>query len=453
MTKGLNDVMTPLKTTILIFNLVVFFSILYLSPLEPALAKGLSIFVFIAVLWITEVFHVSITSLLVPVLAVLLGIFDVSTALVQFSNPIIFLFMGGFALAAAMHKHKLDQFIASKLIKLAKGHMLSSSFLVFGLTAFSSMWISNTATIAMMMPLVMGLLSRLDFKKHKSTYLYFLLGTAYSGSIGGMGTLIGSPPNAIAASAINIGFTEWMIFGIPMVLVSLPVMVAVLYFCLRPQLHDRIEVLNTEFEMTLASKKVAFIFMSTVVCWVLSKPLSNVLGIEGNIDALIAIAAVIALSGAHVVAWKEISESTDWGVLVLFGGGITLSSILKVTGTSLFLADGIMYLIHDTPLIVFILLTIAFVVFLTELVSNTASTALLVPIFMSIADSMQLSSSTIAIIIALSASCAFMLPVATPPNAIVFGTGYVPQKSMMRVGLVLNLVLITLISSLAMIFI
>lgn len=453
MTKALSDAMTPFQATILMFNLVTFFSILYLSPFEPTLAKGLSIFVFIAVLWITEVFHVSITSLLVPVLAVLLGIFDVSTALVQFSNPIIFLFMGGFALAAAMHKHKLDQFIASKIIQLAKGRMLSSSFLVFGLTAFSSMWISNTATIAMMMPLVMGLLSHLDFKKHKSTYLYFLLGTAFSGSIGGMGTLIGSPPNAIAASAINIGFTEWMLFGIPMVLVSLPVMVAILYLCLRPQSHDRIEVLQAEFEMTLASKKVAVIFMSTVLCWVLSMPLSNVLGIEGNIDALIAIAAVIALSVANVVSWKEISKSTDWGVLVLFGGGITLSSILKVTGTSLLLAKGIMYLIHDAPLMLFILLTVAFVVFLTELVSNTASTALLVPIFMSIADSMQLSSSTIAIIIAFSASCAFMLPVATPPNAIVFGTGYVPQKSMMKVGLILNLVLITLISSLTMIFI
>ena len=453
MTKSSNDAMTPFKIVILMFNLAIFFSILYLSPFEPTLAKGLSIFVFIAILWITEVFHVSITSLLVPVLAVLLGIFDVTTALVQFSNPIIFLFMGGFALAAAMHKHKLDQLIASKLITLAKGHMLYSSFLVFGLTAFSSMWISNTATIAMMMPLVIGLLSRLDFRLHKSTYLYFLLGTAYSGSIGGMGTLIGSPPNAIAASAINIGFSEWMLFGIPMVLVSLPVMVAVLYICLRPQIHDRIEVLQAPFEMTRASKKVALIFLSTVLCWVFSKPLSNVLGIEGNIDALVAIAAVIALSGNHVVTWKEISESTDWGVLVLFGGGITLSSILKVTGTSLLLAEGIMFLIHDVPLMAFILLTITFVVFLTELVSNTASTALLVPIFISIADSMLLSSPTIAIIIALSASCAFMLPVATPPNAIVFGTGYVPQNDMMQVGFKLNLVLITMISALAMVFI
>ena len=450
---AVNNKMTPLKVGILLLNLVVFFYILYLSPFDPILAKGLAIFIFIATLWITEVFHVSITSLLVPVLAVVLGIFDVTTALSQFSNPIIFLFMGGFALAAAMHKHQLDQLIASKLIKLANGDMLFSSFIVFGLTAFSSMWISNTATIAMMIPLVMGLLSRYDFKSHKSTYLYFLLGTAFSGSIGGMGTLIGSPPNAIAASAIDIGFTEWMLFGIPMVLVSLPVMVAVLYFSLRPRLLDKIEVPKVEYKMTQSGKKVALIFAVTVLCWVFSKPLSNALTITGDIDALVAIAAIIALSAAHVVTWKEISDSTDWGVLVLFGGGITLSGILKITGTSLMLAEGVMYLIQDAPLVLFMIITVAFVVFLTELVSNTASAALLIPIFMSIADAMQLSSVTFAVIIALSASCAFMLPVATPPNAIVFGTGYVPQKTMMHIGLILNLVLITLIASLAMIFI
>jgi sodium-dependent dicarboxylate transporter 2/3/5 len=441
-----------LKAIILLLNVVIFFSILYLSPLTPSLAKGLALFVFIAVLWITEAFHVSITSLLVPVLAVLLGIFDVSTAFVQFANPIIFLFIGGFALAAAMHKHKLDQLIASKLLVLAKGRMLQSSFLIFGLTAFASMWISNTATIAMMMPLVLGLLSRLEFTKHKSTYLYFLLGTAYAGSIGGMGTIIGSPPNAIAAAAIDVNFNEWMRFGIPMVFISLPLMVAVLFFCLRPRLQHQMDVVETRFEFTQGRMKVVLIFLCTVLCWVFGDYLSRALGIEGDFDALVAISAVIALGGVRAVTWKEISKSTDWGVLILFGGGITLSGVLTVTGTSILLAEGFMSLVQGAPAFLFVLLTVAFVVFLTELASNTASAALLIPIFMSIASSMQLSAQGMAIIIALSASCAFMLPIATPPNAIVYGTGYVPQKNMMRVGMVLNLSLIALISSLAMLF-
>ena len=441
-----------LKITILVVNLAIFFSILCFSPLSLSLAKGLAIFVFIAVLWVTEVFHVSITALLVPVLAVLLGVFDVSEALVQFANPIIFLFIGGFGLAAAMHKHKIDQLMASKLLRLANGHMLWSSFLIFGLTAFLSMWISNTATVAMMMPLVLGLLSRLDLNTHKSTYLYFLLGTAYAGSIGGMGTIIGSPPNAIAADAINIGFVEWMRFGVPMVMLSLPVMVLVLYVWLRPQISGRVEAVQTDYEVTEGSRNVALIFCCTVLCWGFSKPLSQALGVVGNFDALVAIGAVIALAGARVVSWSEISDSTDWGVLILFGGGITLSSILTFTGTSMFLADGFMSLVHGAPFVLFLLLTVAFVVFLTELASNTASAALLIPIFMSIVVSMELSPSTMGVMIALSASCAFMLPVATPPNAIVYGTGYVPQKAMINVGFVLNVVLIILIASLATVF-
>lgn len=445
--------MTPTKFTILLADVAIFFCILYATSLDTDLAKGLSIFVFIAILWITEVFHVSITSLLVPVLAVLLNVFDINLALSQFSNPILFLFMGGFALAAAMHKHKLDQFIAGKLMKFAKGDMLISSFIIFGITAFSSMWISNTATVAMMMPLVIGLLSRLDFDSHKPTYLYFLLGTAYSGSIGGMGTLIGSPPNAIAASVINLSFTQWLLFGVPMVLISLPFMIALLYFFLRPQVKDSLSELKLDFTHTRESKTVLLIFFLTVLSWVFSKPLAELIGVTGSIDALIAITAIILLSASHVVKWKEIAESTDWGVLILFGGGITLSNILKVTGASLFLAGGIIDFINEASTIVFILLTITFVVFLTELASNTASTALLIPIFIAIAESLKLDASVIAIVIALAASCAFMLPVATPPNAIVFGTGYVLQKDMMKIGFLMNMTLIALISLLASVFI
>jgi len=442
-----------LKTLILTLNLAIFFSILYLSPLSPLLAKGLAIFVFVAVLWVTEVFHVSITSLVVPVLAVLLGVFDVAEALLNFANPIIFLFLGGFALAAAMHKHHLDQLIANKLIALANGNLLPSSFLIFGLTAFLSMWISNTATIAMMMPLVLGLLSRLDYRAHKSTYLYFLLGTAYAGSIGGMGTLIGSPPNAIAGAAIGVGFMEWMRFGIPMVLLSLPLMVGVLYLFYRPQREAKLALSKAAFTVTRGGKKTALIFFCTVLGWLFSQPLSEALAIDGNFDALVAILAVVALGGSRVVTWREISESTEWGVLILFGGGLTLSAILTVTGASLWLAEGFLAIVHGAPTIIFMLFTIAFVVFLTELASNTASAALLIPIFMSLAVSMELSPMVVAAVIALAASCAFMLPIATPPNAIVYGTGYVPQKDMMRVGLVLNIVLIALITALGSLFI
>ena len=445
--------MTPTKLAILVADLLLLIFITQFLPVEESLAKGLGVFIFIAVLWIAEVFHVSVTALLVPVLAVLFGIYDLPQALTNFANPIIFLFLGGFALAAAMHHQQLDLAIANNVLRLSGGSMFFSSLMVFGLTAFISMWISNTATVAMMLPLVLGLLSRLDYTRHKSTYLYFLLGTAYSGSIGGMGTLVGSPPNAIAAAATGISFSGWMKFGIPMVLISLPVIITALYFLLKPRFEHELDSVDASFTMNAGRWKVAVIFTLAVLAWIFSKPLAQALGITKSFDSIVALSAIVALAGSGVVGWKEIERTADWGVLLLFGGGITLSAILKTTGTSAFLAESISSMMDGAAILLFILVTIGFVVFMTELASNTASTALLVPIFMSIATVMELSSDTLAVAIALSASCAFMLPVVTPPNAIVFGSGYVPQRDMMRVGLYLNITFITLISLLAYLFI
>ncbi len=189
------------------------------------------------------------------------------------------------------------------------------------------------------------------------------------------------------------------------------------------------------------------IFMVTVLGWLLSRPLSELFGIEKGFDSMVAIGAIIALSAVKVVHWKDIQQSADWGVLLLFGGGLTLSALLKTTGTSLYLAELVTALLEGAPLILFLLAITAFVVMLTEVASNTASSALLVPIFVSIAGAMGLSPTIMAAMIAISASCAFMLPVATPPNAIVFGSGYIPQRQMMRVGIVLNLVMSLLIAS------
>ncbi|NOR51404.1 MAG: Anion transporter, partial [Gammaproteobacteria bacterium] len=171
------------------------------------------------------------------------------------------------------------------------------------------------------------------------------------------------------------------------------------------------------------------------------------LDIDKGFDSVVAVGAIIALTAVRVVRWKEIEQSADWGVLLLFGGGLTLSALLKTTGSSLYLAESITGLLEGAPLILFLLAITAFVVMLTEVASNTASSALLVPIFVSIAGAMGLSPTIMAALIAISASCAFMLPVATPPNAIVFGSGYIPQRQMMRVGIVLNLVMSLLIAS------
>ena len=415
--------------------------------LETQLRTGLAILSMVTILWVTETFHITVTALLIPLLAVISGTFTVAESLANFAHPIIFLFLGGFALAAALKSQGLDSRIALLVMRISRGHMNLGVILLFAVTAFTSMWISNTATTAMMLPLALGLLTALPYEKNRRTYWFVLLGIAYSANIGGIGTLVGSPPNAIAAAAMGIGFAQWLQFGLPTVLVMFPLVVGVLWWGLRPNLggltenRASIEPMQREQWLTL------LIFMITVLCWLLSRPLSELFDIEKGFDSMVAIGALIALSAVKVVRWKDIQQSADWGVLLLFGGGLTLSALLKTTGTSLYLAESVTALLGGAPLILFLLAITAFVVMLTEVASNTASSALLVPIFVSIAGAMGLSPTIMAAMIAISASCAFMLPVATPPNAIVFGSGYIPQRQMMRVGIVLNLVMSLLIGS------
>lgn len=187
--------------------------------------------------------------------------------------------------------------------------------------------------------------------------------------------------------------------------------------------------------------------------WLFSSPLSALLGIKGGFDALVAVTAILLLGMLGLVPWKAIEKSADWGVLLLFGGGLTLSALLKETGTSLFLAQSISGLMEGAPMVFFVLVVAAFVVMLTEIASNTASSALLVPIFVGIAGVMGMPEVVMAAVIAIAASCAFMLPVATPPNAIVYGSGLVPQSHMLRTGLALNVVMTAVITAFAMLMI
>ena len=419
--------------------------IFYGTDLDLQLRIGLAILTSVALLWMTETFHITVTALLVPILAVASGVFTVPEAMKNFANPIIFLFLGGFALASALHKQRLDERIAGLVIRLARGKMLLASVLLFFTAAFVSMWISNTATTAMMLPLALGMLSRLPYEQNRNTYWFVLLGVAYSANIGGIGTLVGSPPNAIAAAAVGISFAEWMKVGIPAVLLMFPAMLALLWLVFRPDLSRTFEMSDNAKPMGTEQWLTLGVFLVTVALWLFSKPVSQFMGISKSFDSIVALFAIVLLCALKLVNWKDIEQSADWGVLLLFGGGLTLSAVLKATGSSVFLAESISGFLAGAPLIIFMLVITAFVVMLTEIASNTASSALLVPIFVSIAQAMGLSPVVLAAVIAISASCAFMLPVATPPNAIVFGSGYVPQRQMMRAGAFLNIVMIGLI--------
>ena len=438
---------TLTKSYIVIADIILFVLLLNYLPFTPVENKGLALLIFVAILWLTEAVHVTITAIAIPVLAAVLGLVPTAKSLAGFADPNIYLFFGGFALAAAMHIQKLDRIIAQRIMALARGNFTLSVLFLFSVTAFLSMWMSNTATAAMMLPLAIGMLSNIKYEDNRNIYVFVLLGIAFSASIGGMGTLVGSPPNAIVASNMNLTFADWFVIGFPFMIVLMPIMLLTLYGVFRPNLKIKVDFHDEKIEFTGKRVTTLVVFVLVAFSWIFSAQInpiiSGVLGLTHKIasfDSIIAITAAIVVVVLKLISWKEVQANTDWGVLMLFGGGITLSAVLKDSGASQIMADGIVFLIQDAHYFILGLLVSFFIVFLTEFTSNTASAALLVPLFISIAESIGAPPLGLALIIGIGASCAFMLPVATPPNAIVFGTGYIKQQEMIKVGIILNII-------------
>ena len=446
------------KPSIIALALVVGVLLYAFLPYPEATNKGLALLAFVAILWLTEAVHITITALSVPVLAILMGLESTKSALQAFANPTIFLFFGGFAIATALSVQQLDKYIAHKVIGLAKGNFLLAVFFLFLVTALLSMGISNTATAAMIIPLAIGLLKNIDYEKNKGTFAFVILGIAYSASIGGMGTLVGSPPNAIVASQVHITFSEWLRYGMPTVLGLMPLMIGVMLMLFRPKLNIKITSEQVTQKLNKKQYLTILIFLITALCWIfgdtLNVTISGLLNIPkiGDFDAVVAMIAAILVCTTGVAEWKQIQENTDWGVLMLFGGGLSLSVILTQSGASKALVDSIQFLMEGQHYFFIGLLVAAFIIFLTEFTSNTASAALLVPIFYSVAENLGVNPLGLSLIIGLGASCAFMLPVATPPNAIAYGTGKVTQRDMIKAGFVLNILSIIFISVIAYFF-
>ena len=253
------------------------------------------------------------------------------------------------------------------------------------------------------------------------------------------------PPNAIAASAVGLSFSDWLRWGVPM----FPLMIAVLYLLIRPVFGGNLSLSYTPPAMSWQRFLVIIIFALTAAGWMFSSPLSIWFAVDKGFDSLVAVTAIVLLIGSGSIEFKEFVDKTNWGILILFGGGLTLSALLQSSGASEWLAHAISARLPLANTWLLLLIVCLFVIFLTELVSNTASAALLVPLFISVAADLNMPPVAMAVVIAFCASCAFMLPVATPPNAIVFSSGCIPQKQMMRVGLVLNVSLALVIASVA----
>ena len=252
---------------ILVLDILLMLALIRYLPFSPQENRGLALLVFTGVLWLTEAFHITVTAIFVPILAILLGLTNTQKAFAPFSTPIIYMFFGGFVLAAVLQIQNLDKLIANYIIRLAKGNLKLSVVYLFGVTTFLSMWINNTAVAAMMLPLTLGMLKGINATQNYRLYAFVLLGMAFSASIGGIGTLVGSAPNAILASQIQVSFTEWLAYGFPVMVLLLPAMILALWVILRPNFN--IDFSPEIAEVQLSAKNIGTLVIFTLVAVIL----------------------------------------------------------------------------------------------------------------------------------------------------------------------------------------
>ncbi len=429
----------------------------------------------LATWWATEVLPIPVTSLLPLLLFPALGIMSMAQSAAPFARPTIFLLLGGFIIATALARWNLHRRLALTIL-VRVGNRPSALIGGFmAATALISMWISNTASTIMMIPIALSLAGEIvqgRDSKHRGFVLCLVLGIAYAASIGGLGTPIGTPPNLFVVSfmkdsyGIEISFLTWMMFGLPTVLILVPVAWVVLTkwafpFALpdAPDAHRRLAgELQSLGPVSRPEKRVALVFLLVALAWIFRLPIQKNLDILPWLnDAMIAVGGATLLfiipSGCQkekataLLDW-DTANRIPWGVLLLFGGGLSLAAGVKISGLALWLGTSLAAL-GTLPLIIMVLALVTMVIFLTELTSNTATVATLLPVLGALAASTGIAPMMLFAPVALSASCAFMLPVATAPNAVIYSTGEVTIPEMAGAGFRLNLVAIIAVTALS----
>lgn len=418
-----------------------------------------------AIWWIGEAIPIPATALLPLALFPTLGILKIGAAAAPYANPVIFLFMGGFMIAAALERCGMHRRLALGILSKV-GTRPRSIVLGFMIaTAFTSMWVSNTATAVMMLPIAVSIISFADDNggAGEGFATATLLGVAYGSSIGGLGTLIGTPPNALLAGylstthGIAIGFAQWMMLGVPLVVAGVPIcwllLTRVLFDVGSEPLSGGRALIASELRQLGAlsrhEKVAGTITLLTATAWIMQPLL--VRSLPWLSDAGIAIIGALLLFAVPVdrglrtfsLDWAS-AEKLPWGVLLLFGGGLSLAGATESTGLAKWIGDAMSGL-SGAPTILVIAAITTVVIFLTELTSNTATAATFLPIVGGLAVGIGIAPIQLAIPAALAASCAFMLPVATPPNAIVYGSGRITIPQMARAGVWLNIIFVALI--------
>ena len=439
--------------------------------LAPEAQRAAAIFVLMGIWWATEAVPIAITALIPLVFFPLLGVASIEATAAPYANKNIFLFLGGFFLSLAIQKCNLHKRIALTILKFTgtRGKSIIAGFMVS--SCLLSMWIMNTSTTIMLLPIGLAIITvvkesmtELSELEKLNFQVALLLGIAYAANIGGIATLIGTAPNMALNGFmeeqynVSISFLDWMKVGVPVSLTLLPLAwlsLTRLSFPVNFQTSEQTQatIINMRHslgEIKTSEKRVLFIFLFTAFLWVTRGQINNIPGLEGLSDPGIAMLCGLALfltpSGStneNLLEWKDAERGVPWGVLLLFGGGLSLAAAAQSTGLAAWIG-GLMPVGLSIVLLVFMFTTL--IIFLTELTSNLATTATFLPIVAIIATQFGFDPILLTASIAIAASCAFMLPVATPPNAIVFGSELIKVPQMMRAGIVLNVISIVIVS-------
>jgi sodium-dependent dicarboxylate transporter 2/3/5 len=426
-----------------------------------------------AVWWMTEVLPLFVTALLPLVCFPLLGVSTIDAAASPYANKIIFLFLGGFVLAMSIERWNLHRRVAIRVILMVGSKPRAIVFGFMVATSFMSLWVSNTATAVMMLPIAMSVLrlvERVSGKQDKNFRNALILSIAYGASIGSFGTIIASPPNAIAVGyleeqGIDISFADWMAAGMPLWAIFLVIGWAILTFLVFPPANKQAipgtkEILRRELhslgKFQGPERSVGVIFLIVALTWIFHGPVLDLLGLEvpGMSDELIAVACIFVLffypvswkrPGRGLMRWEDLKD-LPWGVLMLFGGGLSIAAQVGTSGLAAWIgerAEGL----GGLPVFVLLLVSCALTWIITEFMSNTAAAATLVPIFGSVGMALGMSPVYLAIPVAMAASCAFMMPAGTPPNAVAYSSGVISIGDMNRGGFLIAIAGVTCVSA------
>jgi sodium-dependent dicarboxylate transporter 2/3/5 len=450
-----------------------FFILSQFSTLDGLSSKAITVIALAAWMvswWITEAVSISVTALLPLVVFPLFDIMSMNEVGANYGSSIVFLFFGGFVLALALEKVNLHKRIALTIIhktgttpnRVILGFMIA--------TAFMSMWISNTASTVVMLPIALSVIQLLVqsdgvfTKEERHFSLSVMLGIAFSANAGGIATVIGTPPNSVLIGLleneynIEISFLKWMIIGLPFSVT----MIGIIYFVLTRWMFPNkgiefassnaliAEKLSDLGPTSPQEKHVLRIFAITVFLWIFRNLINSFFPNLGLSDTLISVGCAIALfsiphhfkKGVFILKWEDTSRLA-WGILILFGGGLALAKGMSSTGIVSLITDGIAN--ANLNVLLTVSLLILLMLFMTELMSNVALVAVLAPVVAGIAIGLEIPLLYLLIPVTMASSCAFMLPMATPPNAIVFASGYIKVAQMARVGIFINLIAVVLL--------